>query len=108
MPLFENGPIDLLRIEVIRMYPARVIKKGLLNQLTSTRAAAACGMTANGLVGFVLWNSQIDEVKVGNIIQIRNGWCRLQNGEPVISSGRAGSLTILDNNLTGTLVGAEE
>ena len=94
MPIFENGPIDLLRIEVIRMYPARVIKNGL-EMMTPTRAAAACGMTANGLVGFVLWNSQVDEVKVGNIIQIKNGWCRLQGGEPVISSGRAGSLTVL-------------
>ena len=59
--------------------------------------AAACGRDETGIVGIVLWDNQVNNVKTGDIIRIENGWCRTKNGEIVVSTGKNGKLTIIDS-----------
>lgn len=81
-----------LELVVLRRYPRR-----LVNSENYTGAlAAACGRDETGLVGLVLWDDDVKKVRVGDIIRIENGWCRLRDGEIVVSTGRSGTLTILD------------
>ena len=81
-----------LELVVLRRYPRR-----LVNSKNYTGAlAAACGRDETGLVGLVLWDDDVKKVCVGDIIRIENGWCRLRDGEIVVSTGRSGTLTILD------------
>jgi len=81
-----------LELVVLRRYPRR-----LVNSKNYTGAlAAACGRDETGLVGLVLWDDDVKKVRVGDIIRIENGWCRLRDGEIVVSTGRSGTLTILD------------
>ena len=81
-----------LELVVLRRYPRR-----LVNSKNYTGAlAAACGRDETGLVGLVLWDGDVKKVRVGDIIRIENGWCRLRDGEIVVSTGRSGTLTILD------------
>ena len=90
--LVPNRGIQRLELVVLRTYPRR-----LVNSTSYTgQLAAACGRDETGIVGIVLWDSQVNDVKTGDIIRIENGWCRSKNGELVVSSGKNGILTILD------------
>jgi len=84
--------VKRLELVVLRKYPRR-----LVNSKNYTGAlAAACGRDETGLVGLVLWDADVKKVCVGDIIRIENGWCRLRDGEIVVSTGRSGTLTIID------------
>jgi len=90
--LRANRPVFRLQVVMVRCYPARMI---ITPQFTGM-VAAACGRDEHGLVGIVLWGDQTHEVKLGNIIQINSGWCRLRDGQLVVSTGKYGHLEILD------------
>ena len=90
--LIANRPIGCIELLVLRRYPRRtVMSKGWNGSI-----AAACGRDETGLIGLVLWGDQVDRVRTGDVIQIRGGWCRYSHGQKVISTGRTGSLTILE------------
>ena len=91
--LIANRPIGRIELLVLRRYPCRtVMSKGWTGSI-----AAACGRDETGLISLVLWGDQVDRVRTGDIIQIRGGWCRYSHGQKVISTGRRGSLTILEH-----------
>lgn len=48
---------------VLRIYPQRLI----VSPRYTGPVAAACGRDATGLVGLVLWNEQIDAIRVGDV-----------------------------------------
>ena len=90
--LLPNEVIHRVELVVLRRYPRR-----LVNSANYTGSlAAACGRDETGLVGIVLWGEQVNRVKAGDVIRIENGWCRSRNGEIIVSTGRNGSLMILD------------
>ena len=90
--LVANNPVNRLELVVLRRYPRR-----LVNSANYTGAlAAACGRDETGLVGIVLWGEQVNQVKAGDIIRIENGWCRMRDGEIIVSTGRNGTLEIID------------
>ena len=90
--LIPNRPISRLELVVLRRYPRR-----LVNSANYTGSlAAACGRDETGLVGIVLWGEHVKMVKAGDIIRIENGWCRLRDGEIIVSTGRNGTLEIID------------
>ncbi len=82
--------LDLL---LLRKYPRRIITSGRYSGLV----CSAVGRDETGIVGIVLWGEHVNLVKSGNIVRINNGWCRVQNGELVVSTGRYGSLTIVES-----------
>ena len=86
--LVANNPVNRLELVVLRRYPRR-----LVNSANYTGSlAAACGRDETGLVGIVLWGEQVNLVKAGDIIRIENGWCRMRDGEIIVSTGRNLSL----------------
>lgn len=90
--LVANNPVNRLELVVLRRYPRR-----LVNSANYTGSlAAACGRDETGLVGIVLWGEQVNLVKAGDIIRIENGWCRMRDGEIIVSTGRNGALEIID------------
>ena len=90
--LVVNQPISRLELVVLRRYPRR-----LVNSANYTGSlAAACGRDETGLVGIVLWGEHVKMVKAGDIIRIENGWCRTRDGEIIVSTGRNGTLEVID------------
>ena len=90
--LVPGRPVQRLELVILRKYPRR-----LVNSKNYTGAlAAACGRDETGLVGLVLWNGDVGKVQVGDIIRIQNGWCRRRDGEIVVSTGRSGTLEVID------------
>ncbi len=90
--LVPNQPITRLELVVLRRYPRR-----LVNSANYTGSlAAACGRDETGLVGIVLWGEHVKRVKAGDIIRIENGWCRSRDGEIIVSTGRNGTLEVID------------
>ena len=84
--------VNRLDLLILRIYPRRII----YSETYTGPVAAACGRDETGIVGLVLWNKQIDEVRIGDVIRIQNGWCQMRDGELVVSTGMSGKLTIID------------
>ena len=84
--------VNRLDLLILRIYPRRII----YSERYTGPVAAACGRDETGLVGLVLWYKQIDEVRIGDVIRIQNGWCQMRDGELVVSTGMSGKLTIID------------
>ena len=90
--LVPNKEVKRIELVVLRRYPRR-----LVNSTNYTGSlAAACGRDETGIVGIVLWGDQVSKVKTGDVIRIENGWCRSRDGEIIVSTGRNGTLVILD------------
>ena len=90
--LVANQKFHRLELVVLRRYPRRLVN----SENYTGSLAAACGRDETGIVGIVLWADQVKQVKTGDIIRIENGWCRTRNGEIVVSTGKSGTLTVLD------------
>ena len=90
--LVPNQEVKRLELVVLRRYPRRLVDSA--NYTGSL--AAACGRDETGIVGIILWNNQVKQVKAGDIIRIEDGWCRSRNGELIVSTGRNGTLVVLD------------
>ena len=90
--LVPNKEVKRIELVVLRRYPRRLVNS--TNYIGSL--AAACGRDETGIVGIVLWGEQVSKVKTGDVIRIENGWCRSRDGEMIVSTGRNGTLVILD------------
>ena len=90
--LRHNAPVHRVELVVLRVYPIRRVASPKF----TGPVAAACGRDETGIIGLVLWGEQTNRVQVGDILRISNGWCRIRNGELVISTGLDGSMVVLD------------
>ena len=90
--LRPNRPIKQLDLIILRIYPRRLI----YSETYSGPVAAACGRDESGLVGIVLWNEQIDSVRIGDVVRFESGWCQMRDGELIVSTGVSGKLRIID------------
>tara|TARA_B100000700_G_scaffold306850_1_gene382504 strand:- start:2302 stop:2697 length:396 start_codon:yes stop_codon:yes gene_type:complete len=90
--LVPNQEVRRIELVVLRRYPRRLVNS---DNYTGS-LAAACGRDETGIVGIVLWADQVNQVKTGDIIRIENGWCRTRSGELIVSTGKSGSLVVLD------------
>jgi hypothetical protein len=82
--------LDLL---ILRKYPRRVVASARYSGMV----CSAVGRDDTGIVGIVLWGEHVNMVKSGDVVRINNGWCRAQNGELVVSTGRFGCLTFVES-----------
>ena len=63
----------------------------------------------SGEVTLTLWNDDIDKVNVGDTIQIKNGWCSEFRDQKQVSSGKFGSIEVLEKSSEDTAnMGHEE
>ena len=90
--LKPNRPIKMLDLIILRVYPRRLI----YSDSYTGPVAAACGRDETGLVGIVLWNEQIDEIRIGDIVRFESGWCQMRDGELIVGTGMNGRLRIID------------
>lgn len=90
--LRPNRPVRQLDLIMLRIYPRRLI----YSESYTGPVAAACGRDETGLVGLILWNEQIDQIRIGDIVRIESGWCQMRDGELVVSTGATGKLRIID------------
>ena len=90
--LRANRPVRRLDLIILRVYPRRLIR----SETYSGPVAAACGRDETGLVGIILWNKQVDSIRIGDIIRLESGWCQMRDGELVVSTGSSGKLRVID------------
>ena len=84
--------VNRLDLLILRIYPRRII----YSERYTGPVAAACGRDESGLVGIVLWNEQIDNVRIGDVVRFESGWCQMRDGELIVSTGVNGKLRIID------------
>ena len=65
------------------------------------------GKVANAMVGdetgtikMSLWNEQIDQIKVGDKLLVKNGYVSEWQGEMQLGTGKFGSLEVVENALS--------
>ncbi|TKJ26670.1 MAG: hypothetical protein CEE41_01530 [Hadesarchaea archaeon B3_Hades] len=80
--------LKIVEIEEPRPYVSRTGKEG--------RVTTAIGEDDSGRVKVSLWDNNIDRVKVGNTVQIRNGYARLFRDEVHVSAGMYGKLEVAE------------
>lgn len=89
--LEAGRPVPRIELLVLRRYPRRHVA----SERYVGPVAAACGRDESGVVGLVLWDDQVDQVRTGDVIRVENGWCRRHDGQLVVSTGRRGRLSVL-------------
>jgi len=87
----KQGKVDI-ELEVIEEGEVREFekfgKKG--------RVANVLAKDDSGTIKLTLWNDEIDKVKVGTKIRIKNGFVNEFQGEKQLTAGRFGSLEVID------------
>jgi len=53
----------------------------------------------SGEMDLTLWNESIDEISVGNKVKIENGYVSEFQGNPQLTAGKFGSLTVIEEDI---------
>jgi len=80
--------LKIVEMEEPRSYASRTGREG--------RVATAVGEDDSGRIKVSLWDKDIDRVKVGSKIQIRNGYARIFRDEVYVSAGIYGKLEVVE------------
>ncbi len=88
--LKDRTAVDEITLKITAKEEPREVKGGTL------RVCNATGEDDTGKVTVTLWNEDIDKVKEGGTIKISNGWSHMFNGEMQVTSGRKGTLEVMD------------
>ncbi|MBI4152909.1 DNA-binding protein [Candidatus Woesearchaeota archaeon] len=62
----------------------------------SGRVCTAVAEDATGKISLTLWNDDVDKANAGDKIQIKNGWVGEYQGELQLSTGKFGTLEVLE------------
>ena len=89
-PQMRNIDLELKIVEVEnpRSYVSPTGREG--------RVTTAVGEDDSGRIKISLWDNDVDRVKVGNSIRIRNGYAKFFRGEVHVSAGRYGKLEVVE------------
>ncbi len=86
----KQGNVDLTA-EVVEIGEVREF-----NKFGKTgRVATAKLKDETGEINLSLWNEDIDKVKVGDTVQIKNGFVNEWQGTPQLTTGRQGTLEVV-------------
>ena len=80
--------LKIVEIEEPRPYISRTGREG--------RVTTAIGEDDSGRIKISLWDKDIERVKVGCIVRIRNGYARLFRDEIHVSAGMYGRLEVVE------------
>lgn len=64
------------------------------------RVATATAKDESGEIKFSLWNEQIDQVNQGDKVKITNGYVSEWQGEKQLTTGRMGTLEVVNDDET--------
>lgn len=79
---------------------AKVVEKGNTREVMSRfkdetyKVASAVVADDSGSINLTLWNDQIDQVKVNDVIKIENGYVTSFKGEIQLNVGKFGKLAV--------------
>ncbi len=106
----NQGNVDLV-LEVVEKKEPRTFEKFG----KSGRVCNALVKDSTGQVTLTLWNEDVDKIAPGTKIHLKNGWCSSFRDEMQVSTGKFGSLEVLEEasnevftNDPGMLQGAPE
>jgi replication factor A1 len=86
----RQGNVDII-LDIVNVGPAREFQKfGKPGKVSN-----AVGKDGSGEVKVTLWNEDIDAVKIGDKIQITNGYVNEWQGELQLTTGRLGKLEVI-------------
>ena len=85
----KQGNVDI-DLEITEVGPVREFSKFG----KAGRVATAIGKDDSGDIKISLWNEQIDQVKTGDTVSIKNGYVSEWQGEKQLSTGRMGTLEV--------------
>lgn len=78
---------------------ATVVEKGTIREFqkfgTPGRVCNAKLSDASGQIALTLWNEQIDQIEVGDVVKITNGYVNEWQGELQLTTGKFGKLEIV-------------
>lgn len=80
--------LKIVELEEPRPYLSRAGREG--------KVTTAIGEDDSGRIKISLWNKDIDRVKVGSTVRIRNGYARLFRDEVHVSAGMYGKLEVAE------------
>ena len=89
----KTGNNDVIA-DIIDISPVHEFEK----EGKSGRVATATIKDESGIIKLSLWNEQIDQVDVGDRIEITNAWCDEWKDEKKLSTGKYGKIKVLDGN----------
>lgn len=84
------GNVDI-EVEVVSVGEPREFEK----YGRAGKVATAKVKDDTGEIDLSLWNEQVDEVKEGNKLKISNGYVSEWQGNPQLTAGKFGSLTVV-------------
>ena len=89
----REGNVDIV-VEVVEKSEVREFQK-------FGKAGRVCNAKIkdeSGEMTLTLWNEDIDKVKVGDKIHIKNGYVSEWQGDPQLSTGRFGELEVVESS----------
>jgi replication factor A1 len=86
-----QGKVDLEATVIEKLAAREFDKFGKKGKVCEVRVK-----DASGSIKLTLWNEQVDAVSVGNKIKVINGYVSEFKGEKQLSTGKFGSLEVLD------------
>ena len=89
----KEGRVGGIEIE------GRISKKGVPRDVTTRSGAAMVVVDAeltddSGSVALSLWNKEIDQFNVNDVVRISNGYATSFRGTAQLSAGRLGTITL--------------
>ncbi|MBS1266434.1 MAG: Single-stranded DNA binding protein Ssb [Candidatus Woesearchaeota archaeon] len=91
--LKPNTPVDLLVVDVVDKGETREFSK-------FGNTGKVCTITIkdeSGTAKMSLWNEDTDKISKGDKIELKQGWAKEYRGEMQASTGRNGTLTVLES-----------
>jgi len=88
----KQGNVDLTA-EVVEIGEVREFNKfGKTGRVSTAKLK-----DETGEINLSLWNEDIDKIKVGDTVQIKNGFVNEWQGTPQLTTGRQGTLEVVES-----------
>ena len=87
----NTGNLDLVLVVTEKDEPRNFEKFGKTGRVCNTKVK-----DDTGEMKLTLWNEDVDKVKVGDKIHLKNGWCSEFRDEKQLSSGKFGEIEVIE------------
>ena len=89
----RQGNVEIAGIIIDKSSPREFNKSGSQGRVCNAKLK-----DDSGQITLSLWNEQVDQVKVGDKIQIKNGYVSEWQGEMQLSTGKFGTLEVVGHS----------
>jgi len=85
-----QGQVDEITLKIVSKSEPREVRGG------SLKVCECTGEDKTGKIKVTLWNADIDKVSEGCTIKITKGWAQVYKGDVQVSSGKFGTLEVIE------------